>query len=58
MKYDVEMGSSAMTYIPSFIKTGFAIQKLIGGHTQTRRHTDSVVTANAYFHFFKISKVC
>jgi hypothetical protein len=37
MKYAVEMGSGAMiyTYIPSFIKTGSAIQKSIGGDTQT-----------------------
>jgi hypothetical protein len=29
MKYAAEMGSGAMIYIPSFIKTGSAIQKLI-----------------------------
>jgi hypothetical protein len=42
--YDVavEMGSDAMIYIPSFIKIGFGIQKLIGG---IRRHTDSMVTS-------------
>jgi hypothetical protein len=31
MKYTVEMGSGAMTYIPSSIETGSDIQKLIGG---------------------------
>jgi hypothetical protein len=31
MKYAVEMGSGAMIYIPSFIKIGSDIQKLIGG---------------------------
>jgi hypothetical protein len=31
MKYCVEMGSGAMIYIPSFIKIGSGIQKLIGG---------------------------
>jgi hypothetical protein len=31
MKYAVEMGSGAMIYIPSFIKTGSATQHLIGG---------------------------
>jgi hypothetical protein len=31
MKYAVEMGSGAMIYIPSFIKTGSGIQKLMGG---------------------------
>jgi hypothetical protein len=30
MKYVVEIGSGYMIYIPSFIKTGSAIQKLIG----------------------------
>jgi hypothetical protein len=31
MKYTVEMGSGAMIYIPSFIKIGSGIQKLIRG---------------------------
>jgi hypothetical protein len=32
MKYDVEMGSGSMIYIPGFIKTGSSvIQKLIAG---------------------------
>jgi hypothetical protein len=31
MKYAVEMGSETMIYIPSFIKTGSGVQKLIGG---------------------------
>jgi hypothetical protein len=31
MKYAVEMGSSAMIYIPSFIKNYSAILKLIRG---------------------------
>jgi hypothetical protein len=31
MKYAVEMGSVAMTYVPSFIKIGSGIQKLMGG---------------------------
>jgi hypothetical protein len=30
MKYAVEMESVAMIYIPSFIKTGLGIQKLLG----------------------------
>jgi hypothetical protein len=36
MKYTVEMGSVAMIYVPSFIKIGSGIQKLIGG---IHRHT-------------------
>jgi hypothetical protein len=35
MKYTVEMGSEAMTFIPSFIMIGSGIQKLIGEDTQT-----------------------
>jgi hypothetical protein len=31
MKYAVEMGSGAMMYIPSFMKIGSGIQKLMGG---------------------------
>jgi hypothetical protein len=45
MKYVVEMGSGAMIYIPSFIKIGSGIQKLLGGDkhtdTHTHRHTAS-----------------
>jgi hypothetical protein len=37
MKYTVEMGSSAMRHIPSFIKIGSGIQKLKeGGYTGTQ----------------------
>jgi hypothetical protein len=35
VKYAVEMGSSAMMYIPNFIRIGSAIQKIIGGNTDT-----------------------
>jgi hypothetical protein len=36
MKYAVEMYSGAMIYVPSFIKIGSGIQKLMGeGDTQT-----------------------
>jgi hypothetical protein len=31
MKYAVKMGSGALMYIPSFIKTGSVIQQLMGG---------------------------
>jgi hypothetical protein len=53
MKYAIERGSGVMIYIPSFIKIGSGIQKLMWGDT----HTDSMVNALAYFHFFKIGKV-
>jgi hypothetical protein len=40
MKYAVEMGSSAKIHMPSSIKIGSDIQKLMGGGI---RHTDSMV---------------
>jgi hypothetical protein len=42
MKSAVEMGSGVMIYIPSFVKTGSAIQ---GGNTETQRHEDSMQVA-------------
>jgi hypothetical protein len=47
MKYAVEMGSGVMIYMPSFIKSGLAIQKFIMGDTQTAWRS----------HFLKIKKV-
>jgi hypothetical protein len=41
MKHAVEMGSSAMVYVPSFIKIGSGIQKLMGGGTH-RQHGDHI----------------
>jgi hypothetical protein len=43
MKYAIQMGSGAMICIPSFIKIGSGIQKLIWGDSQTQRHTDGMV---------------
>jgi hypothetical protein len=43
MKYAAEMGSDAITYTPSFIKTGSGIQKLIGGNTQTHRQQGDLI---------------
>jgi hypothetical protein len=42
MRYGVEMGSGGMIKIPSSIKTGSGIQKLIG---EIHRHTDSMEIA-------------
>jgi hypothetical protein len=43
MKYATEMGSGAMKYVPSFIKTGLGIQKVIGEDSQTHReHGDGI----------------
>jgi hypothetical protein len=36
MKYAVEVNSDTMIYIPSFIKTASAIQKLMGEYTGTQ----------------------
>jgi hypothetical protein len=36
MKYATEMGSGALIYIPSFIKSGSAIQKLMGEYKDTQ----------------------
>jgi hypothetical protein len=44
MKYAVQMGSGATIYIPSFIKIGSGIQKLMG-RGMIHRYTDSIVTA-------------
>jgi hypothetical protein len=50
MKYAVGMGSGAMIYIPSFIKIGSGIQKLIGGDTQThRQHGDRISLLSFFF---------
>jgi hypothetical protein len=40
MKYTFEMGSIAIMYIPSFIKIGSAIQKLMA--EGIHRHADSM----------------
>jgi hypothetical protein len=46
MKYDVEMGSGAMIYILSFIKTGSGIKKINRGiYTGTQTHTDNTEIA-------------
>jgi hypothetical protein len=42
MEYAAEMDSGAMIYIPSFIKTGFTMQKFMNG---IYRHTDSMIFA-------------
>jgi hypothetical protein len=49
MNYSVEMGSGGMIYIPSFIKIGSAIQKLIGGNTQTHRQHGDGISLLIYF---------
>jgi hypothetical protein len=42
MKYVTEMGSVAMINIPSFIKIGSGIQKLIGGGNTHKQDGDRI----------------
>jgi hypothetical protein len=42
MQYAVQMGSGAMIYVPSFVKIGSGIQKLV---EWIHRHTDSMEIA-------------
>jgi hypothetical protein len=42
MKYATEMGLGAMIYVPSFIKIGSGIQKLIRGIRRHRQHGDDI----------------
>jgi hypothetical protein len=54
MKYAAEMGSSAKTYIPNFIKIGSGVQKLMGGgYTYANTQT----TRRSYIFFFKMRKI-
>jgi hypothetical protein len=49
-KYAVEMGSGAMTYIPSFIKIGSGTQKLMGGgDSQMHRQHDDFISPLLFF---------
>jgi hypothetical protein len=47
MKYTVEMGSGGMIYLPSFIKIGSGIQRLMGGIH--RQHGDHVSLLSFFF---------
>jgi hypothetical protein len=42
MKYDVEMGTGAMIYIPSLINIDSGIQKLLVGRYTNRQHGDFI----------------
>lgn len=51
MKYAVEIASSGMTYIPSFIKIDSGFQTLLGGRqTQTHRQRSCFI-GPLYFFF-------
>jgi hypothetical protein len=49
------MGSGAVIYLPSFIKMGSGIQKLIRGETQTHTQQRDLISLLS---FLKIRKVC
>jgi hypothetical protein len=49
MKYAVQMGSGAMICVPSFIKIGSGIQKLIRGDTQTHRQHGDLISILLFF---------
>jgi hypothetical protein len=51
MKYAIDMGSGAMTYISGFIKIGSGIRKLIVGYTV--RHTTARLSHKSIFIFSK-----
>jgi hypothetical protein len=43
MKYAIEMGPGAVTYIPSFVMIGSAIKKINKGYIQTQgQHGDFI----------------
>jgi hypothetical protein len=44
MKYAVEMGSAAMIYTPSFIKTGSSIQKLKWGDPPAQKYQVDLIS--------------
>jgi hypothetical protein len=50
MIYAVEMGSGAIIYIPSFIKIGWGIQKLLErDHIQTHRQHGDLTSILSFF---------
>jgi hypothetical protein len=56
LRNTLEMGSGAMIYMSCFIKTGSAIQKLIGVDTKTHRQLGDRIRLLPFF-FFKIWKI-
>jgi hypothetical protein len=50
MKYTDESDSGVMIYIPSYIKTGSDIQKLIEGDSQTHGHHGDHTSLLLFFH--------
>jgi hypothetical protein len=44
VRYTIEMGSGVMTHIPSFIKAGSVIQKLMVGDSQIHRQHGDIIS--------------
>jgi hypothetical protein len=53
MKYAVEMGSGVMMNIPSLMKIGSTIQKLIGRDSQTYRQHGEPIGLLSFFNIRK-----
>jgi hypothetical protein len=53
MKYATEMASGAMIFIPSYIKSGSGIQKLVG---EIHRYTDTQTVWSSHKTTFIFSK--
>jgi hypothetical protein len=51
MRYAVEMGSGAMIYIPSSIKTGSGIQKFIGGGGRSTDQHEDLISLLLFFQY-------
>jgi hypothetical protein len=51
VNYAIEMNSGAIIYVPSFIKIGSGIQKLIGGgiHIQKHRRQSDLINLLLFF---------
>jgi hypothetical protein len=49
MKYAIQMGSSGMIYIPSFISTGSGIEKVTRRDSQTHRYHGGHISLVSFF---------
>jgi hypothetical protein len=54
---ECEIGSGAVTHIPSFIRNGSGIQKLKGGDSQTNREHGDLISLVLFIYFFKIMEL-
>jgi hypothetical protein len=57
MNYTIEMGPRALTYVPSLIKIGSAIQKLIEEYTYKHTHTQTARRTYTPIFIFQKRKV-